>query len=299
MIQQPVPIGPAGASTDDRPSTAAADGKRDRLLVLGLLAPALAVLALLFAYPVAVGILQSFSQPRWGWDNYVWFFGSDVNRAMLWRTVGVAVLTTVITLLIAYPYAYLMTLVGPRMRVLLLALAVLPFWISALIRTFAWFVILQDTGTLNKGLDVLGLGPVHLIRTPAGVLIGMVQVLLPFMVLPLYNVIRTIDRRLLQAAESAGARPSVAFFTVYVPLSLPGVAAGSIVVFISALGFYIFPALLGSPQEALIAQAIYDQTARSLNFGRSGVMGVVLLGVVAAVLGAVALASSLRNRANR
>ena len=173
----------------------------------------------MFAYPLGTGIVQSFSDPEWGLQNYVWFFSSEANRDMLWRTLAVAGSTTALTLIIGYPYAYLMTLVGPTLRTVLLALVMLPFWVSALVRTFSWFVILQDAGALNQLLTAMGFEPVHLIRTPVGVMIGMTQVLLPFMVFPLFNVLNGINRRLLTAAESMGARPVSAFFRVFVPLS--------------------------------------------------------------------------------
>ncbi|QZY51614.1 ABC transporter permease [Leucobacter tenebrionis] len=253
------------------------------LATLGLLLPSLLLLASMFAYPLGTGIMQSFSDPTWGLDNYIWFFSSQANRDMLWRTLAVAGATTLFTLVIGYPYAYLMTLVGPTLRTVLLALVMLPFWVSALVRTFAWFVILQDAGALNQLLAMLGLEPLHLIRTPMGVMIGMTQVLLPFMVLPLYNVLRGIDRRLLTAAESMGARPASAFMRVFVPLSVPGIMSGAVIVFVTALGFYIFPALLGSPSEAMLSQAIFNETSRDLNFGHAGAIGVVLLLVLVAI----------------
>lgn len=282
-----------------------AEGKKprlggQRLATLGLLLPSLVLLALMFAYPLGAGVVQSFSDPEWGIQNYVWFFSSQANIDMLWRTLAVAGSATLLTLVIGYPYAYLMTIVGPTLRTVLLALVMLPFWVSALVRTFAWFVILQDAGALNQLLTSIGLEPVHLIRTPAGVMIGMTQVLLPFMVLPLYNVLNGIDRRLLTAAESMGARPASAFMRVFVPLSVPGIMSGAAIVFVTALGFYIFPALLGSPSEALLSQAIFNETSKNLNFGHAGAIGVVLLLVLVAVcLIGLALAALARARRTR
>lgn len=270
-----------------------------RLATLGLLLPSLILLALMFAYPLGTGIVQSFSDPEWGLQNYVWFFSSEANRDMLWRTLAVAGSTTALTLIIGYPYAYLMTLVGPTLRTVLLALVMLPFWVSALVRTFSWFVILQDAGALNQLLTAIGFEPVHLIRTPVGVMIGMTQVLLPFMVFPLFNVLNGIDRRLLTAAESMGARPVSAFFRVFVPLSVPGIVSGAAIVFVTALGFYIFPALLGSPSEAMLSQAIFNETSKSLNFGHAGAIGVVLLLVLVALcLLGLAVGALLKARRN-
>jgi len=145
------------------------------------------------------------------------------------------------------------------------------------VRTLAWVILLQDSGVINSVIRAAGLGPVKLIRTQTGVVIGMAQVLLPFMILPLYSVMKTIDLRLMQAARSLGANPARAFAQVYLPLSLPGVYAGAIIVFILALGFYITPALLGGPRSTMLSTLIQNQVLSLLNWGRGGAMGVVLL----------------------
>jgi putative spermidine/putrescine transport system permease protein len=167
-----------------------------------------------------------------------------------------------------------------------LAVVLLPFWTSLMVRTYAWIILLQDTGVINDALARLGFGRLSLIRNTTGVTIGMAQILLPFMVLPLYATMQGIDRRLLQAAESLGARPATAFLRVYVPLSMPGVVAGVTLVFILALGFYITPVLLGSPQNALLSQLIVQQISQLLDFGLGGAMAAILF-VVTLVLLAV------------
>ncbi|MBS7543842.1 ABC transporter permease [Ancylobacter oerskovii] len=244
---------------------------------LWLTVPALVLLVAVVGYPLLIIVLRSFSEPAWGVQNYVWFFGTPVNLVVLQRTFEVSAWVTLACVISAYPYAYMMTVVGPAMRMLLILCVLVPFWVSGVVRTMAWVILLQDSGVINSLLKWAGLGTVRLIRTQLGVVIGMTQVLLPFMILPLYSVMRGIDLRLVQAARSLGARPSRAFLQVYLPLSLPGVYAGAIIVFILALGFYITPALLGGPRSVLLSTLMQNQVLSLLNWGRGGAMGVVLL----------------------
>ncbi|WGW12031.1 ABC transporter permease [Saxibacter everestensis] len=254
-----------------------------------LLLPALALILGIFAYPLAESMWRSVSDPQLGTQNYEWFFGSSGNLAILGRTLWIALLSMLICLALAYPYAYLMVIAGPKARAALIVIVLIPFWTSLMIRSFAWIVLLQDSGLVNSFLGIIGLGPYNLIRNTTGVLIGMVQVLLPFMVLPLYSVMSGVDMRLVQAAQSLGARPAVAFLRVFVPLSMPGVVSGCLLVFIQALGFYITPALLGSPSEMLISQYIYMQVNQQLQWGRGGTLGVVLLVATLILLGVLGL----------
>lgn len=138
-------------------------------------------------------------------------------------------------------------------------------------------ILLQDTGVINRIIMALGFEKLRLIRTQLGVTIGMVQILLPFMVMPLYAVMRGIDLRLVQAAGSLGARPIMAFFQIYLPLSLPGLLAGAVIVFILSLGFYITPLLLGGPSSAMLSTLIQQQVLSLLNWGKGGAMSVILL----------------------
>ena len=262
---------------------------RTPLRTLVLVLPALAILIGVFAYPLAQSMWLSVSDPSLDFSNYAWVFGTPGNVAVIFRTFGIASATTVICLALAYPYAYLMTIAGPRGRAALIIIVLIPFWTSLMIRSFAWIILLQDNGLVNQLLGLFGMGPFQLIRTPTGVLIGMVQVLLPFMVLPLYAVMSGIDSRLSDAARSLGARPVTAFLTVFVPLSMPGVLAGALMVFIQSLGFYITPALLGSPSESMISQSIYGQVNGLLEWGRGGALGAVLLLLTLLLLGVLAL----------
>lgn len=251
-----------------------------------LAAPAVLVLLVALAYPLAIVVVRSFTDPAPGLDNYVWFFQSAVNRTVLQRTFVVAAWVTLVSLICAYPYAYAMTIVGKNVRLALILCVLVPFWLSGVVRTLAWVILLQDSGVINSFLRGIGLPPVKLIRTLPGVIIGMTQVLLPFMILPIYSVMKGIDTRLLQAARSLGAKPWRAFLQIYVPLSLPGVYAGVIIVFILSLGFYITPALLGGPRHRTIANLIDLQVHQMNDWTAASAMALVLL---ATTIAAVAL----------
>ncbi|GLW96113.1 ABC transporter permease [Microtetraspora sp. NBRC 16547] len=285
--------GAARPVTKGRAAAREPGARRPALLIL----PALIALAVFFLYPLAVVGWNAFTDPEPGLGNFTWFFSEPANIATLVRTFTTALWVTLVSLVLSYPYAYAMTVAGTRVRAALMMLVLLPFWTSLMVRTFAWVILLQDTGVINQILGAVGLGPFSLIRTQTGVIIGMVQLLMPFMVLPLYAVMSGIDKRLLPAARSLGARPATAFVTVYMPLSLPGVSAGCLTVFISALGFYITPALLGSPTDALISQQIFTQVNGLLKWGRGGAMGVILLGLTLAMI--ALLAVSLRRAGKR
>jgi putative spermidine/putrescine transport system permease protein len=250
-------------------------------------------LAVFFAYPVLTIATRSFTDVLPGasaFANYRWFFATDVNLTILRRTFVTAAAVTGVCLLVGYPYAYLLTIMRPRWRMIAIAVVLIPFWTSLMVRNFAWVVILQGNhGVLNEILGGLGLGHASLLGTVWAVIIGMSQILLPFLILPLYATLRSIDRRLLLAAEGMGARPWTAFVRVYFPLSLPGVAAGCLLVFVLSLGFYITPAMLGSPQQALISQLIVTQVSRLLDWGRGGAMAVVLLACTLLLLAVGAL----------
>jgi putative spermidine/putrescine transport system permease protein len=251
------------------------------LLLLAL--PAVIVLGVFFVVPAIRLAWLSVSTPELGIGNYTGLATDGVVVTVVLRTLGMAAVVTVMCVLCAYPYAYLMTIVGPRWRAVLTALVLLPFWTSLMARTFAWVVLLQDTGVVNALLAVVGLGPTRLLGTTAGVSIAMAQVMLPFMVLPVYAAMRGIDRRLVDAAMGLGARPINAFLRVYLPLSLRGVAAGATLVMVLSLGFYVTPSLVGSPQQSMLAQLISVQVNQLLNFGAAGALAVTLL-VVTLVL---------------
>jgi putative spermidine/putrescine transport system permease protein len=267
----------AGGAAPPQSRTEEAGAQRRRRSAYALLAPALVLVIGVFAVPLAVMLWRSFTDPVTGFDNFSWYIGDAVQREVLLRTFTTGVQVTVICLVLGYPYAYAMVAFGPKVRAALTLLVLVPFWTSLMVRTFAWVILLQDNGPAQAALSLIGLGDVQLIRTNLGVVIGMSQILLPFMVLPLYAVMSGVDRRLVLASSSLGARPLTSFARIWVPLTMPGIGAGCLMVFISSLGFYVTPALLGAPDNALISQQIYVQVNGLLEWGRGGAMGVVLL----------------------
>ncbi|GAA2326640.1 ABC transporter permease [Streptomyces cuspidosporus] len=252
-----------------------------------LMLPAVAVVVIFFAVPVVLLSARSFLEPEPGFGQYVQLFSDKTSITILTRTIVVALLVTVVTLLLSYPYAYLMSITSPRVRALLLFLVLLPFWSSLMARSFAWIVLLQPQGPVAVALRAIGLEGIPLLGSQVGVTIAMAQVLLPFMVLPLSNSMAQIDRNLLSAAYSMGASRIRAFVKVYLPLSLPGVTAGSVLVFILSLGFWVTPRLIGSPQQSLVGQFIQTKVATLLDFAGAGALSVVLL-VTTCILLAVA-----------
>lgn len=240
-----------------------------------LLLPAALILALFFLVPLGLMVETSL---RDGLETYRDIFTSPVYGLVLGNTLRTALLTTLCCLLLAYPYAYVLTRVGPRLRLVMLGVVLLPFWTSLLVRSFAWVGLLQDSGMLNGAMQALGLidEPLQLIRTPLGVLIGMVHVLLPYMVLPLVTTMGQIDRSVLRAASSLGAGPLRRFARVFLPLSLPGILSGSVLVLVLSLGFYITPALLGDARDAMIGETIVQEVTR---YGpvTASALGLVLL----------------------
>jgi len=237
--------------------------------------------------PLAIVFARSFTDPTFGVQNYRAFFASSVYTDVLVNTFVTAFSVTAVTLAIGYPYAYLMTLAPAFWRKVLLVLVLVPFWTSLLVRSFALVLLLRDTGVVNESLQSWGLteAPITLVRNFTGVLIGMVQVMLPFMVLPLYAAMSGVDRRLLQAAEGMGARPAFAFWRIFVPLTGAGVAAGSLLVFIQSLGFYITPSLLGGPKDVMLGELIVQQVSTVLNWGFAAALAAVLLGTTLLLLG--------------
>jgi putative spermidine/putrescine transport system permease protein len=266
-----------------------------------LVVPALLFLAAVFAYPVIQMFWLSFTEFPGGkgswYSNYTWYFSDNTQMAILRRTFLVSVWVTLACLLLGFPYAYLMTVVGKKARLVMVAAVMLPFWSNLVVRTYAWVILLSDVGPIQSFLKSLGFDPPRLLGNVTGMTIGATQVLLPFLVLPLYAGLQSIDRRLLDAAESLGARPVTAFVKVYLPLAMPGILAGAMLVFVLSLGFYFTPALLGSAGESLISQQIVVQTSRLLAFGRGGAMALVLLALTLLMLAVVALITRRQSRA--
>lgn len=225
-----------------------------------LLLPALLVIGALFIIPFARLVTSSFSvDGSASLGNYTKLFAlNDIFFDVLLRTTWIAALVTVVTIVLGYPLAYLAVRSNALLGAVLLVIVLFPFFTSALVRTYAWRALLADNGPINWLLLAIGIidSPVRLVYNDIGVVIGMSQVLLPMMVLPLYARMKTIDRSLISAARTMGASPLTAWRTVFLPQSLSGVASGATIVFISALGYYVTPLLLQGPATPLFAQRI-------------------------------------------
>lgn len=248
-----------------------------------LLVPALALLVGVLFIPLFSSFWRSITEPEWGVSNYTKLLDDGVTLRVIVRTAWSAATVTIVAFLLGYPYAYLMTRVGPVARSVLLTIVLIPFWTSALARNFGWLVLIYRGGPIQTFLSWLGFGEVTLYGTAAGVTLAMSQVMLPFMVLPLYSALGGIDRRLLLAARGLGSPPIVAFWKVYWPLSRGGAVSGMILVFTLSLGFYVTPALLGSARQSLVAQLLGQRTTELLDFAGAGALGTVVL-VVTLVL---------------
>ena len=253
----------------------------------GLVAlPAVALLLVAFVYPISALLLRSISDPHWGLQNFAIMVYRPVYLRVLFNTAEISGLVTIACAVLGYPFAYTMATSSASVRRALVLIALVPFWTSILVRTFAWLVLLQREGLINQVLLAIGLTdqPITMVHNRIGTLIGMVQILLPFMVFPLYSVMLRIDPAYVQAASGLGAGPIRAFWRIYLPLSMPGVLAGSTLVFIIALGYFITPALLGGPHDMMIAQLIEQQISNFGNWGFAAALAVALLAGTAVTL---------------
>jgi putative spermidine/putrescine transport system permease protein len=211
--------------------------------------------------------------------------GESANRAILARTFLVSAVVTGACVLIGLPYAILLASMTGWSRRLLLGAVLLPLWTSLLVRTAAWYILLQDQGVINRTLLEIGVinHPIPLMFNRFGVIIAMTHVLLPFMVLPIYSILISIPANLMPAAASLGANPLRAFWRVLLPLSLRGVTSGALLVFMAAIGYYITPALIGGPNDQMISSVIAFYAIGSANWGMASALGLILLVVTLAL----------------
>ncbi|MCC7267551.1 MAG: ABC transporter permease [Caulobacteraceae bacterium] len=217
------------------------------------------------------------------------------------RTFEISAAVTLLCLLLGYPLAYLLASAQPRTANWLMILVLLPFWTSVLVRSTAWAVLLQTNGVINESLQWLNLisEPLRLIYNRTGVLVAMTHVLLPFLVLPLYGVMRGVPADLTRAALSLGATPLQAFARIYLPQTLPGVSAGALLVFVLALGYYVTPALVGGAGDQMISAFIAFYTNQSLNWGMAAALSIVLLAATLALMALYARLSGVRELTGR
>ena len=256
-------------------------GGRRWWISVGLLGLVVVVLALI--HPLAIVVQRSFDA---GFDNFADALASASFIRSIGNTAILAVTVTLSSAVIGYPYAYAMARSGPALSKILMTALMLSFWTSLLVRSYAWQVLLNDTGLINQLLRASGIidEPLQLIRTPMATLIGMTHILVPFTILAIYAQLRGISPDLAIAARGLGATRARAFWSVTFPLSIPGLAAGSLLVFVLTLGFYITPQLLGGAGNQVIGQSIVEQTNALLNTGVGSAMAVMLLLAVIVIL---------------
>jgi putative spermidine/putrescine transport system permease protein len=195
------------------------------------------------------------------------------------RTLWMGLVVTVVCLLLGFPAAYLLATLPVRVSNILMIMVLLPFWTSLLVRTAAWIIVLQREGPINELLRWTGVieEPLQLVFNRTGVYVAMTHILLPFMILPLYSVMKSISPAYMRAAASLGAKPPKAFLRVYLPQTVPGIGAGSLLVFILAIGYYITPALVGGPKDQMASYFIAFFTNNTINWGMASALGAVLL----------------------
>jgi len=283
------PETPAPVTPELEQAAIKAESRRGLLISL----PAYIYLVLLFVVPLVLVFVYSFATrdstgltvlEDWNLESYKRLF-TEIVFEIFARSLVLAVVTTVICLLFSYPFAYYIATRSPRVRNLLLILVMIPFWSNFLVRTYAWRVILGSEGPISQISLAMGGEPIRLLFTTTAVLIGLVYGFLPFMVLPLYAALERMDWRLVEAARDLYADGWTSFRKVTLPLSMPGVVAGSILVFIPSLGAYVTPAILGGAKTTLLGDYIVSQflAARNWPFGSAlsfAVMFVMLLATI-------------------
>ena len=255
--------------------------RREQWTLLGLSTPAILVIAIVVLVPV-------------GWLFYLSFVGSDGEFSLehykkmieyksyarvFMTTFQVSLLTTLICILLGYPLAYFLAHLPGRWTGLFMLAVLLPFWTSLLVRTYAWLVLLQRKGILNDFAMQIGLwdSPIKLVHNMTGTLIGMAHIMLPFLVLPLYGAMKKIEPDMMHAASNLGASPIRSFWNVYFPLSVSGLVAGALIVFVLCLGFYVTPAVLGGGRVVMVATQITAILEYRFDWGAASALGVVLL----------------------
>jgi putative spermidine/putrescine transport system permease protein len=251
-----------------------------------LVAPFFLAVMALYLGPIINILWLSFTDPAPGLGNYQKLIESDSLIRIVWTTIRICLITTIISVVLGYIVAYAMVhaLAGERRWMMTALLAT--FWISVLVRTFSWLMLLSRNGLVNNALQWAGLisEPLALTRNELGVLIGMVEYMIPYAVLPLIANMQGIDRRIMSASRSLGASNRQTFVRVFLPLTKPGLIAASLLVFISSLGFYITPAILGGGKVLMIAEYISVQLLVTVRWGTAAMLAALMLASVLALL---------------
>lgn len=267
---------------------------------LNWLVPVLSLLIFFFLVPLTGLLLRSVSDPDWGLQNYRELVGTVTYVKVMGNTFLVASVVTVITVLVGFPVAWLLAIIPSQAARLLMNILLLSMWTNLLVRTYAWMVLLQQTGFINKMLMASGLieTPLIMVNNLVGVTIGMTYIMVPFLVMPLHATMKAIDPSILRAAAICGASQWQAFYRVLLPLAAPGLASGALMVFVMSLGYFVTPALLGGTANMMLAELIAQLVQSLLNWGLAGAVAlmlmVVTLGLYALQLRLLSAQSSVR-----
>jgi len=253
--------------------------RNPQLVYRWLMLPAAILVFVAYVVPIARVLLISVTEPGLGLDNYGFILSSPAIRRVLGTTLRVATITSVLALLLGYLLAFVLMTMERRWQRLLLFALLIPFWLSVLVRAFAWLALLRSGGVVNGALIGIGVieAPLRLVYNEIGVTIGMVHYMTPYAVFVLYAQMQGIDRRLCDAARGLGARSAQIFRRVWLPLSLPGIGAAAILIFIFSLGFYVTPTLLGAGKTIIVAEYINVQVSHTLRWGVATALATVLL----------------------
>ena len=279
---------PPMTNSDNHAAGLRRDERLEKLKLFGLASPALLLILVILVIPVGWLFYVSFvgADGSFSLENYQRMIESKSYARIFRTTFQVSFLTTAICIIIGYPLAYFMAQLPQRLANLCLITVLLPFWTSLLVRTYAWLVLLQKRGLVNEWAISLGLWdePLKFVHNLNGTLIGMVHIMLPFLVLPTYGAMKAIDKDYLKASANLGAGPVRAFWTVFFPLSTPGLFAGALMVFVLCLGFFVTPAVLGGGKVILVSMKIVSNIELFVNWGAASALGVVLLIMTISIL---------------
>jgi ABC-type spermidine/putrescine transport system permease subunit I len=262
--------------------------RNERFKLFGLTLPYLGLVSCLIIIPIGWLFYMSFigKDGSLSLEHYTRMLDSKAYIRIFITTFKISFLTTLICALIGYPLTYFMSQLPKKWAGICMIGVLIPFWTSLLVRTYAWLVLLQKKGLLNNiliDLEIIS-EPIKFVHNTSGTLIGMSHIMLPFLILPLYANMRSIDKDCVRAAASLGATPSKAFWTVFFPLSIPGLVAGLLIVFVLCLGFYVTPAVLGGGRVIMAAMKISSNIELYFSWGAASALGVVLLVVTMAIL---------------
>ena len=255
-------------------------GRRAFMRTIGLW-PLIVFLAIFFVFPLIRVLAQSLHFPEMTLKEYAIIFSDPVQLRVFGNTFRIAAGVTILSVLLGYPVAYALCQVGPKFRALMLVCILLPLLTSFLVRTYAWMVLLGRNGIINRVLIDSGMmeTPLAMLNSKMAVVLGMVHVMLPFMILPIYSAVTRIDPDLPKAARGLGASATRVLTTIYLPMTLRGIVAGVTLVFVVSLGFYITPALLGGGKVLMFAMVIEQQVREFLAWNFAGALSVILLAV--------------------